>query len=86
MVAGNTTKIHMAVDAHGLPIDFEITGGEVHDCKIAPEFIEKLPNAEHTVADLSNPLILGRAKNQSKTLVFGVNYQNSASDYLALLE
>lgn len=50
-VAGNTTKIHMAVDAHGLPIDFEITGGEVHDCKIAPEFIEKLPNAEHTIAD-----------------------------------
>ena len=43
-VAGNTTKIHMAVDAHGLPIDFEITGGEVHDCKIAPEFIEKLPD------------------------------------------
>ena len=30
-VAGNTTKIHMAVDACGLPIDFEITGGEVHD-------------------------------------------------------
>lgn len=48
---GNTTKIHMAVDAHGLPIDFEITGGEVHDCKVAPEFIEKLPAAEFTVAD-----------------------------------
>ncbi len=48
---GNTTKIHMAVDACGLPIDFEITGGEVHDCKIAPEFIKKLPFAEHTIAD-----------------------------------
>ncbi|EHL31055.1 ISSod6 transposase, IS1301 [Legionella drancourtii LLAP12] len=48
---GNTTKIHMAVDAHGLPIDFEITGGEVHDCKVAPEFIEKLPAADFTVAD-----------------------------------
>jgi transposase len=48
---GNTTKIHMAVDAHGLPIDFEITGGEVHDCKIAPEFIEKLPDADFTIAD-----------------------------------
>lgn len=48
---GNTTKIHMAVDAYGLPIDFEITGGEVHDCKIAPESIEKLPTAEFTVAD-----------------------------------
>lgn len=50
-VAGNTTKIHMAVDAFGLPIDFEITGGEVHDCKVAPEFIAKLPVAEFTIAD-----------------------------------
>lgn len=48
---GNTTKIHMAVDAHGLPIDFDITGGEVHDCKVAPEFIEKLPKADFTIAD-----------------------------------
>ena len=38
---GNTTKIHMAVDAYGLPIDFELTGGEVHDCKNASEFIKK---------------------------------------------
>ncbi len=35
-VARNTTKIPMAVDAFGLPIHFEITGGQVHDCKIAP--------------------------------------------------
>lgn len=48
---GNTTKIHMAVDAYGLAIDFEITGGEVHDCRIAPEFIEKLPKAAFTIAD-----------------------------------
>ena len=48
---GNTTKIHMAVDADGLPIDFEITDGEVHDCKIAPEFIERLPDTKFTVAD-----------------------------------
>ena len=25
--AGNTSKIHLAVDAHGLPIEFEIAGG-----------------------------------------------------------
>jgi len=37
-VAGNTTKIHMAVDACGFPIDFEITGGEIHNCNVAPEF------------------------------------------------
>jgi transposase len=50
-VAGNTTKIHMAVDACGFPIEFEITGGEVHDCKVAPEFIAKLPPADYTIAD-----------------------------------
>ena len=50
-VAGNTTKIHMAVEACGLPIDFEITGGEVHDCKVAPEFFAKLPHADYMIAD-----------------------------------
>jgi transposase len=49
--AGNTTKIHMAADSYGLPIDFEITGGEVHDCKSAPELIAKLPTADFTIAD-----------------------------------
>ena len=38
---GNTTKIYMTVDSFGLPIEFELAGGEVHACKIAPEFIEK---------------------------------------------
>jgi len=50
-VAGNTTKIHMAADAYGLPIDFEITGGEVHDCKNATEFISKLPVSDYLIAD-----------------------------------
>jgi hypothetical protein len=30
--AGNTSKIHLAVDAYGLPVEFEITGGQVNDC------------------------------------------------------
>lgn len=47
----NTTKIHMPIDACGLPLDFKITGGELHDCKVAPKFIEKLPAAGHTIAD-----------------------------------
>ena len=40
----------MAVDALGLPLDFEITGGDVHECKIASEFIKKLPKTDFTVA------------------------------------
>ncbi|OOH85067.1 IS5 family transposase [Pasteurellaceae bacterium 15-036681] len=50
-VAGNTTKIHLAVDACGNPVDFLITGGEVHDSKIAPELVALLPDAETITAD-----------------------------------
>ena len=37
---GATTKIHIAADAHGNPIDFEITGGQVHDSQVACQIIE----------------------------------------------
>jgi len=49
--AGNTSKIHMAVDAFGLPVAFEITGGQTHDCKQAPGLIEKLPQGQTFVGD-----------------------------------
>lgn len=49
--AGNTTKIHLVVDSCGLPAGFEITGGEVNDCSIAPDLIAKLPDAKAIVAD-----------------------------------
>ena len=50
-VAGNTTKIHMVVDSFGLPIEFEITGGQIHDCKVAPVLIAKLKGLEYLIAD-----------------------------------
>jgi transposase len=50
-VAGNTTKVHMVVDAFGLPIHFEITGGQVHDCKAAPGLIAELKEVEFIIAD-----------------------------------
>ncbi len=35
--ADQLTKIHLATtDANGYPLDFEITGGEVHDSQVAP--------------------------------------------------
>ncbi len=49
--AGNTTKIHWVVDSYGLPVEFEITGGEVNDCSAAPDLIAKLPDAQVIVAD-----------------------------------
>lgn len=49
--AGNTSKIHLAVDSCGLPIEFLVTGGETHDSKAASELIAQLPAAEVVVAD-----------------------------------
>ncbi len=49
--AGNTTKIHLATDSYGLPIEFTITGGEIHDSTAAGELIERLPDAEAVIAD-----------------------------------
>jgi transposase len=48
---GLTTKIHLCADAHGNPIDFKITGGEVHDSQVAPELIERVKEAEYLIAD-----------------------------------
>lgn len=48
---GATTKIHMAVDASGYPIDFEITGGEIHDSQVAQQLIELVGKADYLVAD-----------------------------------
>lgn len=50
-VAGNTTKIHLAVESCGFPIDFTITGGEVHDVKEAPTFIAQLPASDFKIMD-----------------------------------
>lgn len=50
--AGNTSKIHLAVDAYGLPIEFEVTGGQVNDCTQAPSLIAKLDTAETIIADM----------------------------------
>ena len=48
---GNNTKIHMVVESDGLPLGFELTGGEVHDVKVAPELLLNVPAAGYMIAD-----------------------------------
>jgi transposase len=48
---GNTCKIYSAVDSFDLPIEFIITGGDVHGSKVANELIELLPQSHFIVAD-----------------------------------
>ena len=48
---GRTTKIHLATDAHGLPVDFKITGGDVHDSQVAKQLIDAVEEADYLIAD-----------------------------------
>lgn len=47
---GFSTKIHVAVDALGLPLDFALTAGQRHDIIKAPELIEGF-KASYILAD-----------------------------------
>ena len=47
---GITTKIHCVVDAKGRPIDFSLTGGEVHDVQEA-EALLKNKTAKYVIGD-----------------------------------
>ena len=69
--AGNTTKIHLAVDGDGLPIEFTVTGGEVNYGTAASEFIEPLPPAKAVVADkgYDSERIREQIKNKGATAV-----------------
>ncbi len=48
---GNSTKIHLAVDSYGLPVHFEISGGQVNDIVYAEELVTKSPKSEYVIAD-----------------------------------
>lgn len=38
---GLTTKVHLMVDALGLPMDFELSEGQRHDSQLAPMLVER---------------------------------------------
>lgn len=48
---GRTTKVHLAVDGYGLPVHFELSGGQVHDLSRAQELLEGAPASEQVIAD-----------------------------------
>ena len=47
---GFSTKVHATVDALGIPIDFVLTGGEVHDVTTAPMLLVGV-SANAVIAD-----------------------------------
>ena len=50
-VARNTAKIHMALESNRMPTEFEITGGQVQDYKVAPELLDRSRHSDYKIAD-----------------------------------
>lgn len=48
---GNTTKIHMAVDSDGMPINFCLSAGNVNDSTMATSIITNLASTDNVIAD-----------------------------------
>lgn len=46
-VGGNSSKIHLIVDAHGYPVEFMISNGTTSDVKVAPDLLN-LVDLSHT--------------------------------------
>ena len=41
-ISGNSSKIHLAVDSHGNPVQFLIEDGTTHDVKVAPKLVNNI--------------------------------------------
>ena len=67
--AGRTTKIHLATDANGLPIDFKITGGQVHDSQVAEQLIETVEEADYLIADKGYDAVTIRILIKNKNMI-----------------
>ena len=67
---GLYTKIHLAVDAHGVPVRILATEATRADCSLAHELIADL-SAEHLIADKSydSDAIIAQAEQQGTKAV-----------------
>ncbi|MCL1854270.1 MAG: IS5 family transposase [Clostridia bacterium] len=67
---GFNTKIHLAVDANGMPVRILVTAGTVHDCTQACTLIEGIP-AEWLLADrgYDSNVIIEKAASQNMKIV-----------------
>ena len=48
---GLTSKIHVVVDANGLPVQLGLTGGQVHDNQLCSVLLRQMPRRGRLLAD-----------------------------------
>jgi transposase len=46
-----TTKLHLRVNGHGLPLQLELSAGEAHDAPLAASLLKDLPEGTSLLAD-----------------------------------
>jgi transposase len=66
---GRTTKIHLATNAYGLPIEFEVTSGQVSDVKIGEILVDRIRSATYIIADKGYDSEKLRQKIRNKNVI-----------------
>lgn len=80
---GLNTKIHLAVDAHGMPVRFFITSGTTADCSVAMRLIEGF-QAEYLLEDRgydTDAIILKAAEARMIPVIPPKNNRKQLRDY-----
>ncbi len=79
---GNSTKIHLAVDSYGLPVHFELSGGQVHNIAYAGQLICRAPKSEYIIADkgYDSEKLRDSIKEQGAILVISRRKSNKAGN------
>ena len=80
---GLNTKLHIAVDSHGLPVRMRITDGNTADCTQARPLIAHIP-ARYLMADKAydtNELLAFCHNNQIKSVIPPTQRRKTLRDY-----
>ncbi|WP_115825368.1 IS5 family transposase [Xenorhabdus cabanillasii] len=79
---GRSTQIHLAVDSYGLPVDFELSGGQAHDIVHAENLVVQSPPSDFVIADkgYDSQAFRNDIEQQGATAVIPYRKNNRKSD------
>ncbi|CDL87034.1 hypothetical protein XCR1_830009 [Xenorhabdus cabanillasii JM26] len=79
---GRSTQIHLAVDSYGLPVDFELSGGQAHDIVHAESLVVQSPPSDFVIADkgYDSQAFRNDIEQQGATAVIPYRKNNRKSD------
>ena len=81
-IGGNSSKIHLAVDSNGNPIQFIIHDGTTHDVKVAPVLVDKIDLTDTDVLCADKGYDSQTLREQIEKTVTRANIPKKSNNYM----